>query len=141
MPLAGLASRGLTARGAPCFCLNSDEIPPQFKGTVSVNHAAIGGTDRMKPVTEDQVQALLSGLEKREKEALRVLTQKAADMTDEPGQMTAKILRIREQMRRTTSASGGEVVEMDEKRRQRHRRISSKGFFYYATEPRAVPNS
>lgn len=117
------------------------QFPPQFTRTVSVNQAANWGTIKMTPVTEDQVQALLSGLEKREKEALRALTEKASDMTQEPGRMTAKILKLRVQAEASSPQEDGSVVALARARKERRRRVTSKGFFYYTSEPRALPSS
>ena len=97
-----------------------------------------GGMDL---TNEDQVQALLSGLEKREKEALRALTEKASDMTQEPGRMTAKILKLRVQAEASSPQEDGRVVALARARKERRRRVTSKGFFYYTSEPRALPSS
>ena len=94
----------------------------------------------MKPVTEDQVQALLSGLEQREKEALRLLANKTSEAKTASGRLTAKVLPLGKRSADKSSPLPNDVVELAEKRNDRRHRVRSKGFFYYAAEPRAIPS-
>ena len=92
----------------------------------------------MKPVTEDQVQTLLDGLEMREKAALRKLERKTAASKAVGERMTAKIFRLKSTPRITEGGGASEVVDIAAKRRERRERISSKGFFFYSVAPRAL---
>ena len=92
----------------------------------------------MKPVTEDQVQSLLQGLEKREKEALKALDRDAKTTRTATGRMTANVFRLRSTPRQSGPVHEAAVVDFDDKRAERRQRITSKGFFFYATETRAL---
>ena len=96
----------------------------------------------MKPVTEDQVQSLLNGLERREKEALRALAEKSESPKKAGGRMTAKVFGFRASSKARSVSSSGGVVDMEPRRRDRLRRATSKGFFLYSAVARnASPTS
>ena len=90
----------------------------------------------MKPVTEDQVQMLLSGLGKREKAALLALDRETKAASTASGRMTANVFRIKSSLRNVVPNGETDVVDIGARRRQQRRRITSKGFFFYAPEPR-----
>lgn len=94
----------------------------------------------MKPVTEDQVQSLLDGLEKREKEALRALAADAETMPMSGGRVTAKVLRFASGSDLGSLDSAGVdfgIVPLDVHRAKTRRRRTSKGLFYYVAGPGA----
>ena len=90
----------------------------------------------MTPVTEDQVQSLLDGLERREKAALRALAASTDAMPAAGGRMTARVLRFARatsQARTVTEApEATEPVALAAERVKRQRRRTSKGFFLYS---------
>lgn len=92
----------------------------------------------MKPVTEDQVQMLLDGLEKREKEALKTLDRATSLAGAAEGRLTANVFRLRSKPRLVAGEAQGDVVDIASRRIERRRRMTSKGFFLYTNGPRAL---
>ena len=92
----------------------------------------------MKPVTEDQVQKLMDGLERREKAAMNRLEQKTAEIARAHGRLTARVLSLPTPSQRPKASSSGDVVEIKAERRARRRLVSSKGFYFYSSKEQAV---
>ncbi|MXQ09391.1 hypothetical protein GQ651_16210 [Alphaproteobacteria bacterium GH1-50] len=90
----------------------------------------------MTPVTEDQVQSLMDGLERREKAALRALAASTETMPAAGGRMTARVLgfaRAATQPQTSRAITGpSEPVTLAAERAKRQRRRTSKGFFLYS---------
>ena len=95
----------------------------------------------MKPVTEDQVQKLLSGLEAREKEALRVLSEKTGETKEPAGRMTARVFGFRSSSVSPSAAEVADVVDMLPRRADRLRRATSAGVFLYSAVTRSTSST
>ena len=92
----------------------------------------------MKPVTEDQVQSLLNGLERREKEALRALAEKSADPKRTGGRLTGKVFGFRVTSKSKGAETSEGVVEFQPRRKEKLRRVTSRGFFLYSAVARGA---
>lgn len=92
----------------------------------------------MKPVTEDQVQKLMDGLERREKAAMGRLERKTAEIAQARGRFTARVLSLPTSNRSAKASHSGDVIEMKAERNARRRLVSSKGFYFYSSKEQAA---
>ena len=98
----------------------------------------------MKPVTEDQVQTLLAGLERREKEALKTLAEETDTYPLAGGRVTARVLRFtksRPNIAEYRDVIGDDVVPFEAQRVARRSRRTSKGLFFYSAGDRSAKSS
>ena len=97
----------------------------------------------MKPVTEDQVQNLLQGLEEREKESLKALATETDALTRSGGSMTARVLSfagMRAEPAHESAGCGG-VVPLSAYRAAARRRLTSRGMFFYSAAAGAAEDN
>jgi len=98
------------------------KIADTFPRLIGLNTAM--GMSEMKKVTEEQVTALIAGLERREREALADRHLKIANPGSDTG--TARILPLKRRAR------SGDVVSLEKGRTARLKRTVS-GMFLYST--------
>ena len=113
------------------FVLNSRHTSCGASGATALH---LGDMWLMKPVTEDQVQNLLQGLEEREKESLKALATETDTLSKSGGSMTARVLSFAGMRAEPAheAVGGQDVVPLSSYRAAARRRLTSRGMFFYS---------